>query len=58
MGEPRIKANCYRDGVQMKDFAGKAMWVPLISFASKELRDRFSASVIEALRVSYPGFVA
>ena len=42
----------------MKDSAGKAMWVPLISFASKELRDRFPASVIEALRVSYPGFVA
>lgn len=33
---------------QRKD--GKIKYVPIVSFASKEARDKFSAAVIEAIR--------
>lgn len=44
--------NC--DGQHMKDASGKAQWAPIVSFISKELRDKFSAAVIDALRISHP----
>ncbi len=44
-----------RDGVAMKDQAGRVRYVALIEFTSKEAREKFSAAVIEALRSSHPG---
>ena len=51
---PPSKPLIGRDGAPMKDAGGKPRYVPLVSFASKELRDRFSTSVIEALRATRP----
>ena len=34
--------------------AGKPVWQPIVTFAPKEIRDRFSTSVITALRISHP----
>jgi hypothetical protein len=51
---PASKPQLNRDGVQTKGTDGKGLWVPVVSFASKELRDRFSAAVIAALRDRYP----
>ena len=41
-----------RDGTQIQR-DGKPAWQPMISFASKDVRDRFSIAVIEALRASH-----
>jgi hypothetical protein len=38
----------------VSDKAGKSTWQPTVTFASKEIRDRFSAGVITALRISHP----
>jgi hypothetical protein len=43
-----------RDGVAIKDATGKIKYCPVVSFASKELRDKFSAAVIDAMRTSQP----
>jgi hypothetical protein len=43
-----------RDGMQMKDQAGKAMWSPVVTFGSKELRDKFSTAILDALRAQHP----
>jgi hypothetical protein len=44
-----------RAGVQQRDAAGKGLWRPVISFATRELRDKFSAAVVEALQEQRPG---
>jgi hypothetical protein len=51
---PPSKPMLNRDGQQMKDQAGKQLWVQLISFASREQRDRWSDAVIAAVRSAYP----
>jgi hypothetical protein len=51
---PASKPMIGRDGTQMKDPAGKGLWTSIVSFASKELRDRFSSAVRDALRLSHP----
>jgi DNA-binding cell septation regulator SpoVG len=51
---PPSKPLVGRDGTAMKDAGGKPRYVPLVSFTSKELRDRFSTAVIEALRTTHP----
>jgi hypothetical protein len=38
----------------MKAADGKALWTPIISFTSREHRDRWSDGVIAALRASHP----
>ena len=43
-----------RDGQQMKNADGKLLWLPTITFASKETRDRFSEPVLDALRLVHP----
>jgi hypothetical protein len=55
---PASKPLLNRDGQQMKDASGKAQWVPLVTFTSRELRDRFSAATIDALRISHPDVLA
>jgi hypothetical protein len=51
---PPSKPLILRDGTATRDTAGKVRYAPLISFATKELRDRFSSAVIGALRVAHP----
>ncbi len=51
---PPTKPMIGRDGTAMKDRNGKPRFQPIIEFTSKEIRDRFSNAVIEALRTSHP----
>lgn len=51
---PASKPLVGRDGVQLKDAAGKTRWTPVVSFAAKELRDRWSAGVIAAVQFAHP----
>lgn len=55
---PPSKPMLNRAGQQMKDSAGKLLWSPIITFASRELRDRFSDSVLAALHTSHPEALA
>jgi hypothetical protein len=50
---PPSKPAIGRDGAMLRR-DGKAVWQPIVSFASKEVRDRFSVAVIEALRLARP----
>ncbi len=47
--QPPSKPRLKRDGQHMKDTAGKSLWSPIISFASK-----WSAAAVAALLDSYP----
>ncbi len=38
-----------KDGVALTDDKGKIRYSPVIEFASKEIRDRWSAGVVEAI---------
>ena len=51
---PPSKPMVGRDGLALKDDAGKVRYTPIIEFASKEIRDRFSTAVVDGLRVSHP----
>ncbi len=51
---PPSKPMVGRDGAVLKDDAGKTKYSPIIEFASKEIRDRFSTTIIDALRLSHP----
>jgi hypothetical protein len=51
---PSAKPQIGRDGTQLKGTNGKPLYVPVVSFATKELRDKFSVSVVDALRVAHP----
>ena len=47
-----------REGVAMKDGKGKLRYSPIIEFTSREIRDRWSAAVIEAMRAAHPEALA
>jgi hypothetical protein len=49
-GKPMIS----RDGVVLKDEKGKVKYTPVIEFSNKEIRQRWSDAVIEAMRAAYP----
>ena len=51
---PPSKPMIDRDGIAMKDANGKLKYSPVVEFASKEVRERFSNAVVEALRVMHP----
>ena len=51
---PASKPMLSRDGTVVRDAAGKTQYVPIITFASREIRDRFSAAVINAMRAAHP----
>lgn len=51
---PPSKPMIGRDGVSMKDAAGKARYSPIISFADKATRERWSSAMIAALRAAHP----
>jgi hypothetical protein len=51
---PPSKPMIGRDGVAMRDDKGKIRYVALITFATKDRRDRFSEAIIEAMRIAHP----
>jgi len=51
---PPSKPMIGRDGVAMKDAAGKARYSPIISFTDKATRERWSSSMIAALTAAHP----
>ncbi len=51
---PPSKPMMGKDGVALTDDKGKIRYSPVIEFASKEIRDRWSVGVIEAMRASHP----
>jgi len=51
---PPSKPLIDREGQVLRDADGKVRYVPLITFASRELRDRFSEAVLDALRAAHP----
>ena|ERR1700722_12579493 len=50
---PPSKPAMGRDGSQIKR-DGKLTWAPIITFATKEVRDSFSSAVVNALRAARP----
>lgn len=55
---PPSKPMIGSDGVVMKDASGKIRYSPIIEFTARDIRNRFSASVIEALREAHPEALA
>lgn len=55
---PASKPRIGRDGAVIRDSAGKTQYDAVVTFASRELRDRFSSAVIEALRSAHPEALA
>ncbi len=51
---PPSKPMLSREGVHLRDDAGKPRYTPIVAFASRKLRDRFSQQVVEAIRISHP----
>ncbi len=51
---PASKPMLDRNSNVMRDGDGKIRYVPIIDFADRATRDRFSDAVIAALRESYP----
>ena len=52
--QPPSKLRLDRNGQHMKDPDGKGLWTPIISFTSKDVRDRWSAAAVAALPDSFP----
>lgn len=51
---PPSKPMIGRDGIAMKDAAGKLRYSPIIEFSSKEIRGRWSDAIIEAMQAAHP----
>jgi hypothetical protein len=51
---PPSKPRLGRDGAQMVGADQKKAWDPIIGFASKPIRDRWSAEAVAALLAAYP----
>lgn len=51
---PPSKAMIGRDGLVMKDQADKVRYQPLIEFTSKDVRNRWSDAVLQAVREAHP----
>jgi hypothetical protein len=51
---PASKPMVSKDGTVLRGDDGKIRYSPIVSFASRERRDRFSRAVIEALRQVQP----
>jgi hypothetical protein len=54
---PSAKPQIGRDGTHIKK-DGKPQYSPVVSFASKEMRDKFSDAILDALRSSRPEALA
>src|SRR4051794_26014927 len=51
---PPSKPMLSRDGEAVRDGADKIRYVPIIMFASKELRDKFSNAIVDAMLIAHP----
>jgi hypothetical protein len=51
---PAAKPQINRHGTAIRDGDGKIKYIPIVSFETKALGDKFSAAVIEALRLAHP----
>ncbi len=51
---PPSKPMINRDGIVLRDDNGKIRYSPIIEFASKKLRDRWSDAVVDALKAAFP----
>ena len=51
---PASKPMVGKDGVVLRDDAGKVRYSPIVSFADKQTRDRLSQAVVSALRRAHP----
>ena len=51
---PPSKPMVGADGVALRGDNGKIRYTPIIEFTSREIRNRWSAAVIEAMRQSHP----
>jgi hypothetical protein len=52
--QPASKPMLSRDGTVLRDDAGKIRYSPIVSFRTKQARDRFNRAVLEALRATHP----
>jgi DNA-binding cell septation regulator SpoVG len=55
---PPSKPMIDRDGNALRDDKGKIRYVPMIEFTSREVRNKWSDSVIEAIRAAHPEVLA
>ncbi len=55
---PPAKPRLDKDGAALRDQNGKILYTPVVEFASKELRDKFSSAVIAALKARHPEALA
>lgn len=55
---PASKPMLDKDGVALRDEAGKIRYSPIISFESKTARQRFNSIVISALQHAHPEIFA
>ncbi len=51
---PPSKPMIGRDGAKVTDRDGRAVYKPIIEFTTKDVRDKWSTAVIDALRQSHP----
>jgi hypothetical protein len=51
---PASKPMLSKDGTALRDDAGKVRYAPIVSFETKQTRDRLSRAVVDALRRAYP----
>jgi hypothetical protein len=52
--QPASKPLLSRDGVVLRDDAGKIRYSPIVSLRTKQVRDRFNRAVLDALRRAHP----
>jgi hypothetical protein len=55
---PPARPQIGKDGEVLRESSGKTKYSPVIDFASRETRRRWSDMVIEALRASHPDALA
>ena len=51
---PASKTQINRDGVCLRGKENEILYVPIVGFASRELRNKFSDAVIESMRLAHP----
>jgi hypothetical protein len=55
---PASKPMISKDGAALRDADGRIRYSPIVSFESRQARDRFNAGVLDALRLAHPAIVA
>jgi hypothetical protein len=52
--QPASKPMLSKDGTALRDESGRIRYSPIVSFRTKEARDRFNRAVLDALRRAHP----